>query len=543
MSDDAVIVSRTDAKGRIQFVNKEFVDISGFQESELITQPHNIIRHPDMPADAFADMWRDLKAGTPWSGYVKNRIKNGDHYWVQANVMPVSVGSELVGYISVRSKPSVSAVKAAEDAYRRFREGTAKGLAIEHGRVVATSGLGRARRWLQRLDNRMLVTVLGIGTSFTVIDLLGGVLGHAFTLGAIALAFAVSLKVAHDLKREMARRTAMLEQHLSGIAAGDYRRTIDVTDDELQRVNITARALQAKLAYADSEKAELERQKRAMQERLADDFEQSVRGVVATVASAVTELAHSAASMSDTARGTALRVSSATGAAQGATSNVQAVAAAAEELSSSVGEISRQIQRTGVLVSQSRERARNADGLAAALTGASDRVGKAMEMISDISGQINLLALNATIESARAGAAGRGFAVVANEVKSLAGQTDRMVDEITAVVAEMRDASSAIIGALAAIGESVESIAEAASSVASAMEEQSATTSDIARNMQDAAAGTEVISGDLVEVRASSDQAGAAAEQIRQASDELSSQAETLNRKVNDFLGRVRAAA
>ncbi len=106
MADGSVIVSRTDDKGRILFVNQDFVDISGYTREELIGQPHNVIRHRDMPPEAYKDLWDDIQAGKPWSGYVKNRTKNGDHYWVQANAMPVTENGKVTGYISIRSKPS-----------------------------------------------------------------------------------------------------------------------------------------------------------------------------------------------------------------------------------------------------------------------------------------------------------------------------------------------------------------------------------------------------------------------------------------------------
>ena len=80
LRDDTLIVSRTDLKGQITYINKDFLDISGFTEDELIGKAHNIVRHPDMPAEAFADFWTTLKAGRPWTGYVKNRCKNGDFY-------------------------------------------------------------------------------------------------------------------------------------------------------------------------------------------------------------------------------------------------------------------------------------------------------------------------------------------------------------------------------------------------------------------------------------------------------------------------------
>jgi PAS domain S-box-containing protein len=106
LSDEKSIVSKTDLKGRIQYVNPYFLEISGFTEEELIGSPHNIVRHPDMPSEAFEDMWRVLKSGLPWTGMVKNRCKNGDYYWVVANVTPVVERGQVTGYMSVRSRPA-----------------------------------------------------------------------------------------------------------------------------------------------------------------------------------------------------------------------------------------------------------------------------------------------------------------------------------------------------------------------------------------------------------------------------------------------------
>ena len=130
------IVSKTDLKGQITYVNQIFINISGFVEDELLGQSHNIVRHPDMPAEAFADLWATLKADRPWSGLVKNRCKNGDHYWVLANVTPIFQNEVVSGYLSVRSAPSRAQVEAADGAYRQFREGRAAGLAIAEGQVV-----------------------------------------------------------------------------------------------------------------------------------------------------------------------------------------------------------------------------------------------------------------------------------------------------------------------------------------------------------------------------------------------------------------------
>ncbi|NEX22606.1 PAS domain S-box protein [Thiorhodococcus mannitoliphagus] len=123
MRDDQLIVSRTDLKGRITDFNRDFLDISGFTETELMGAPQNIIRHPDMPAAAFKDMWDTIKAGKPWTGLVKNRCKNGDFYWVEANVSPERKHGQTTGYISVRRKPSQEQIAKAEATYARLRAG------------------------------------------------------------------------------------------------------------------------------------------------------------------------------------------------------------------------------------------------------------------------------------------------------------------------------------------------------------------------------------------------------------------------------------
>src|SRR6185369_13929650 len=147
LAPDAMIVSKTDLKGRITYLNREFIEISGFSEAELLGEPHNIVRHPEMPVEAFADLWATLKANRPWIGLVKNRCKNGDYYWVLANATPLWENGQVTGYMSVRSAPSREQVAAADNAYRMFREGRASGLAIVDGKVVK-SGFG-VGAWLK----------------------------------------------------------------------------------------------------------------------------------------------------------------------------------------------------------------------------------------------------------------------------------------------------------------------------------------------------------------------------------------------------------
>lgn len=117
-SESLVFVTKTDTKGIITYANDSFVEVSGFTHEELLGTNHNIVRHPDMPEWAFADLWATVKGGHPWRGIVKNRAKNGDHYWVRANVSPIMNHGVVVGYISLRKKPTRAEVASVEPLYR-----------------------------------------------------------------------------------------------------------------------------------------------------------------------------------------------------------------------------------------------------------------------------------------------------------------------------------------------------------------------------------------------------------------------------------------
>ncbi|MGE4281391.1 MAG: methyl-accepting chemotaxis protein [Magnetospirillum sp.] len=173
MTDGEMLVSRTDTGGRITFVNQAFVDISGYTRDELIGQPHNLVRHPHMPKEAFADLWATVKQGKPWEAFVKNRCKNGDFYWVRANVTPVMENGRTAGYVSIRSKPTREQVAAAESLYARFREGKAQGMAIKEGRVVQTGLAARLKLFGASIRGRLSLVLGGMIAAMVVIGTLG----------------------------------------------------------------------------------------------------------------------------------------------------------------------------------------------------------------------------------------------------------------------------------------------------------------------------------------------------------------------------------
>ncbi|MDO8607188.1 MAG: methyl-accepting chemotaxis protein [Phaeospirillum sp.] len=173
LAEGDLLVSKTDAGGRIIFVNKAFIDISGFSEAELVGSPHNLVRHPHMPKEAFADLWSAIKSGKPWEGYVKNRSKNGDFYWVRANVTPVVENGQITGYISIRSRPARAQVAEAEKAYELFRAGRAAGLAIRDGRVVSLSLGGKLERVRNSISGRLTGVLATLAALMLVVGWLG----------------------------------------------------------------------------------------------------------------------------------------------------------------------------------------------------------------------------------------------------------------------------------------------------------------------------------------------------------------------------------
>jgi len=158
LEEGEFILSKADLQGRVTYINRTFIEMSGFTEAELMGQPHNILRHPDMPPEAFRDFWNTLKSGKSWSGMVKNRCKNGDHYWVMANASPIWQNGTMIGYMSVRTRPDRKMVEQAEDLYRKMRNGESK-VTLSEGQLVQPGLRGKLQKLASiSIKNRMLAT-------------------------------------------------------------------------------------------------------------------------------------------------------------------------------------------------------------------------------------------------------------------------------------------------------------------------------------------------------------------------------------------------
>ncbi|MDA8257980.1 MAG: PAS domain-containing protein, partial [Betaproteobacteria bacterium] len=264
--DGEQIVSKTDLKGQITYINPAFIRISGFTEAELIGQPHNIVRHPDMPPEAYVDMWENLKQEKSWTGMVKNRCKNGDYYWVEATATPLRENNQVVGYMSVRKKPAREQIEAASAAYKLFREGKAKGLKIEQGRVVRT-GL---RGWLDNITiKQRLVAMVGLTGLFIIVMLLAGLfdvqeigvaknaapadlkaIAFGVTAGSGAVALLLLTWLAWRLHTAVVHPLTRIAGNIARIAQGNSGENIIIErNDELADMVQSFRSLETKLGF------------------------------------------------------------------------------------------------------------------------------------------------------------------------------------------------------------------------------------------------------------------------------------------------------
>lgn len=177
LSEGQVLISRADLAGRINYANAELIEVSGYSEAELMGQPHKLLRHPDMPAQVFADLWRDIRAGRPWIGILQNRCKDGSSYWVEAHVSPLREGRVIVGYIAIRRPATQGQIARARALYAEMRAGSLRQNAFVHGQRADNSAWGHlVRRWAGlSLTWKFLVSALS--ATLLLLSLFGSLLG------------------------------------------------------------------------------------------------------------------------------------------------------------------------------------------------------------------------------------------------------------------------------------------------------------------------------------------------------------------------------
>jgi aerotaxis receptor len=502
------VVSKTDLQGRITYANESFLAISGFSRAELLGADHSIVRHPDMPPAAFADLWRTIKADQPWRGLVKNRTRSGDFYWVEAYVTPLTDQGRTIGYMSVRNTPARTDVAAAEALYAQARAGTAQ--------IPQTPLPGRhlppaAAWWIAAL----FAAALGLGAG-AVGGVAGLAMGAAAALLALGMAGAAQVGLLVPLDALAGHMRALDEGRLADRVAMPARAhgALAMAFAQLEAMRIHLRAM-----FADVLISAGEVEARA---RKLDEAVRSLHGTLEQQGDRVSQVAAAMEQMSvsvtEISQNTAQGLEAAHRTEALAQSGI-AVMAAGLESGSRMSQVVDSTQKEIAQVDQS-----------------VGRISEVTRIIRDIADQTNLLALNAAIEAARAGEQGRGFAVVADEVRKLSERTAQSTQHITAgvedivrqahaAVATMGAASADVTESAARIRESSQSLdqiwsasreaARAAGEVTSMLQQQSVASHEVANAMELLSGTIEASSNDVAIVGTATAELRSTAEEMR----------------------------
>jgi aerotaxis receptor len=503
--ESETLVSTTDLKGRITYCNPAFITVSGYSREELVGQPHNMIRHPDMPEEAFRDMWETISSGFPWSAMVKNRRKDGSYYWVKANVTPLMVNEQPTGYMSVRTCPKRHEIEAATEIYARMRAEKANGHVLHRlvrGQVRRNNLTGKLEQWSQwsstgKLTAFMLCATLlgfGLGTGMATSSMWGQALSIGGLLAGVGLlGSALTRALTVTPLREMLKNT-------NRMAAADLTVTMDVKRHDiyghfgraLNQLNVNLRSI------VRDARTEVDQMLVATQEIAAGNQDLSGR-----TESQASSLQQTAASMEEI-----------TGTVKTSSDTAQQAAALAVQ--------------TTAITQRSSHAVHDVTATMKEIENSSKRIGEIIQVIDSIAFQTNILALNAAVEAARAGEQGRGFAVVASEVRALAGRTASAAKEVKQLITDSAEK-------VTAGGKLTEAAQATMEEALGSVERVSALVDSISHGAHEQLSGISQINSAVSQLDAITQQNAAAVEQISAASMALASRARIVSDTVQVF--------
>jgi aerotaxis receptor len=506
---DANILSTTDLTSAMTYANQDFIDVSGYSRDELIGSPHNLLRHPDMPPAAFAHMWHTLKRGRSWMGMVKNRCKNGDHYWVSAYVTPVTRDGIAVEYQSVRTKPDARSVVVAERAYAQLRAGKRQAL--------PALGMGvKLSAWVAGTGAVTGALCLGLAAYSLAWQLMGLVGGCA--IGIVGV-------------RTIARPLAQLSQRARLIADNPLSQAIYTgRHDECGQIEFALQMLEAQVGAVVGRIGDASQRLSGHAASLVEQLDSSHASTLGQqaqtdqVAAAIHQMAASVAEVASHAL-------EASKAADQAGNETREGHQRVGESRDAVLRLSQELARATEVIHQ--------------VEGHSGDISGVLDVIRTIAEQTNLLALNAAIEAARAGEQGRGFAVVADEVRGLAQRTQQSTNEIQRMISTLqggaRDAVQAMSHSSEHVDASVEHVQRAAAAldgISQRVNQITAMSQQIATAVEEQSAVSEDINRNIVNIRNAGEATVSAGQQSQLSSGDVAALAEDLRQLAQEFWGR-----
>lgn len=510
VGEHETLLSTTDLKGRITYANDAFITCSGFDREELYGKAHNLVRHPDMPPAAFDDMWATIRSGRTWTALVKNRRKDGDHYWVRANAAPIRQDGKVVGYLSVRTQADRASVASHEAVYQEISAPNSR-RGLLRGQVVRTGLAGTLTRWrFAPLATRLgaglaALWLVGAGTMAAMASapgslgpLLPGLTGWTFTVLVSGWWLRTALHI--PLQQLMAQAQA--------VASG--QRAAPLFLDRCDEIGAIMRGIdQASLNLIS----------------LVDD----IKNKVVQVRSGAADLQQGNEELAGRTREAAASLE------ETAAANEQ-LAATISSNSDTAAQAAQMAAQATQVASQSAAMVANAQESMRGVAASSQKVADITRMIDSIAFQTNILALNAAVEAARAGEHGKGFAVVASEVRALSTQSANAAREIKRLI----DASTVQVDA------GQRTVASASSKLGEAVEvvERVATLmQDIRLASREQADGVSQINRALAQLEGMTQLNAAQVEHNAQLSQVLGTQAQRLEDAASVFRHKVRDAA